>query len=96
MAICALSLAKTPTRPPTGPLTDTSNPTVRALTFRVAAPSVDAPQQRSFSNANANANANAIVSVNAKAAFGNGVSITTSHGAAALVVNANTLALGTT
>ena len=90
MAICALSLAKTPTRPPTGPLTDTSNPTVRALTFRVAAPSVDAPQRRSFSNANA------IVSVNAKAAFGNGVSITTSHGAAALVVNANTLALGTT
>ena len=94
MAICALSLAKTPTRPPTGPLTDTSNPTVRALTFRVAAPSVDAPQRRSFSNANANAIA--IVSVNAKVAFGNGVSITTSHGAAAQVVNANTLAPGTT
>ena len=88
MAICALSIATTPTRPPTGPLIDTSNPTVQALTLRVAAPSVDAPQRRSLSNA--------IVSVKAKGAFGNGVSITTSHGADALVVNANTLAPGTT
>ena len=60
----------------------------------MAAPSVAALQWRSFSTANANAIA--IVSVNAKVAFGNGVSITTSHGAAAQVVNANTLAPGTT
>jgi hypothetical protein len=58
----------------------------------VAAPSVDALQRRFFSNANANA----IVSVKAKGAFGNGAPISTSHGAAAQVVNANTLAPGTT
>ena len=88
MAISASSIATTPTRPPTGPLTDTTNPAVQTLTLRVAAPSVDGPQRRSLSNA--------IVSVMAKGALGKGAPITTSHGAAALVVNANTLAPGTT
>lgn len=88
MAISASSIATTPTRPPTGPLTDTSNPAVQAFTLRVAARSVDGPQRRSLSNA--------IVSVKAKGSFGNGALITTIHGAAALVINANTLAPGTT